>query len=67
MGICLQGKFQNQINHLIPGYHIVVICIELLEYIAAKVKTLLVQQALGQGNKLAPGNYAIVINVKDIE
>ena len=49
----LQSKFQNQINQFIPGYYIIVIRIEPLEYIAAKIKTLLIQQALCQGNKLA--------------
>jgi hypothetical protein len=42
----LQSKFKEQINHLLPGYHIIVIRIELLEYIAAKIRTLHLQQAL---------------------
>ena len=36
-GIRLQSKFQNHFNQLVLGYHIVVIRIELLEYIAAKI------------------------------
>ena len=65
--IALQGKFSNQVNQLFPGYRIIVIRIELLEYIAAEIKTLFMQQALCQGNKLALGNYTVLINVKDIK
>jgi hypothetical protein len=63
----LKSKLQNQVYHLIFGYRIVVIDVELLEYIAAKVKTLFMQQALREGNKFASGDYAILINIKDIE
>ena len=66
-GVQLQSKFQNQVNHLIPGYRIIVILIELLEYIAAEIESLLMQQALCQGNKLTSGNYAVLIVVKDIK
>jgi hypothetical protein len=44
-----------------------VIGVELLEYIAAKMKTLFMQQALREGNKFASGDYAILINIKDIK
>ena len=37
LDVQLQSKLQNQFNQLVPGYHIVVIGIELLEYIAAKI------------------------------
>jgi hypothetical protein len=41
--------------------------VEPFEYVAAEIKTLLMQQALCQGNKLASRNYAIAINVKDVK
>ena len=66
-GVRLQSQFQNHFNQLVPGYHIVVIRIELFEYIAAKIHTLLMQQALCKGFKLAPRNDAILINIKDIK
>jgi hypothetical protein len=66
-GIRLQGKFQDHVNQLVPGYDVVVIGVELFEYIAAKIQTLLMQQALGKGDKLAFRNYAVIINVKDIK
>ena len=33
----LQSKFQNHFDQLIPGYYIVVIGVELFEYIAAEI------------------------------
>jgi len=65
--LLLQSEFQNQVYHLFPGYRIVVIGVELLEYIAAKMKTLFVQQALRKGNKFASGDYPILIYIKDIK
>ena len=67
VGVWLQSKLKNQVDHLVLGYYVVVVCIESLEYIAAKVKTLFMQQALGQGDKLTPGYYAVIINIKDIK
>jgi len=65
--IQLQSEFQNKVDQLFPGYHVVVIGIEFFEYIAAKIKTMLVQQALRQGNKLTPGNNTVSVGVEDIK
>ena len=41
--------------------------IEVVEYVTAETHSLLMQQAFGEGNELAPGNDAVLVLVKNIE